>query len=445
MSTEPRSADAGDENGLVVHLAGDPQLVKYLSLVLSYLYGLNIVVARSLAEASSLLLERGSEIRCVFLVHGQRLTSQTSITALGIRGQIPVFLLIPAEHLDHYRSLCEGQRNVFLYPWEEVTAPVGRSLREVIDDAFERNDIGGLFDGARHLSYRVLQQRVQRRLRRLSTLPTLPEVVARVMQAVNDPDTSNEQLEELLLSDSAVVHKLVQVVNTPLFAGSGQKERWALSEGIRRLGRRKIGSIALQIKLINSLVKPEDSQFDLRRFWVHSVGTAMIADRIYQGRLVALADWDACGEYWIASLLHDVGKLTLGFFFWSYFDCLQNLVGEAGISFREAEVRLGDAATHEQVGQLLLIRAGLGREVVMAVGSHHEPGVLPGPLVCLVHLANNLCKDLGKGYTPDERGVYSPSVLQSTALDEAGLARLREELSGAVAQDLEDLVSRCMG
>jgi HD-like signal output (HDOD) protein len=440
-----RPSGTGEEKGLVVHLAGDPQLVKYLSLVLSYLYGLNIVMARSLAEASSLLLERGEEIRCVFLVHGQRLTSQTSINALSVRGQIPVFLLAPAAHLDHYRSLCEGQRNVYLYAWEEVAAPTARSLRQVIDDAFERNDIGGLFDGARHISYRVLQQRVQRRLRRLTTLPTLPEVVVRVMQAVNDPDTGNEQLEELLLSDTAVVHKLLQVVNTPLFAGTGQKERWSLGEGIIRLGRRKIGSIALQIKLINSLVKPEDSQFDLRRFWVHSVGTAMIADRIYQGRLVTMADWDACGEYWIASLLHDVGKLTLGFFFWSYFDRLQRLVGEADISFREAEVRLGDAATHEQVGQLLLIRAGLGRELVSAVGSHHDPGVLPGPLACLVHLANGLCQDLGKGYTADERGVYSPSVLQATALDESGLERLREDLSGAVAQDLEDLVSRCMG
>jgi len=443
MSSNNPQTDVQEEAGLVVHQAGEEHLVKYLTLVLSYLYGFNVLVARSIGEASSLLMERGERIRCVFLVQEQPLRSQTTITALTLRGKIPAFLLVPQEQFDHHVALCRGLPNTFFYAWEHVSAPLGRSLREIIDDVFERNDIGGLFDGARHISFRALQQRVQRRLKNLNTLPTLPEVVVHIMQVINDPKASAEKLEEVLLSDGAVVHKLVQVVNTPVFAGAAQKGKWGLREAIVRLGRKKIGSIALQIKLINSLIKPSESRFDLRRFWVHSAGSALIADRIYQDKLVDIDDWDECSDYWIATLLHDIGKLILGFFFWSYFERVQQLVDEHGITFREGEVRMGDAVTHEQVGQLLLIRTRMDREIVKGVGSHHDPETLPRPLICLVHLADNICKDLGMGYGLQERGVYSPSVLQAVGLSQGGVEQLVERLRESMGGEIEELVNRC--
>ncbi len=445
MSGTGRPVENGDERGLVVHVAGDPQQVKYLGLVLSYLYGLNVVVVRSLAEASQLLLERSDGVRCVFVVHSQRLTSQTAIQALSLRGRIPVFLISPGEHVLAHRVLCEGLRNVFFFAWEDIPTSRSQSLREVIDDAFERNDIGGLFDGARHLSYRALQQRVHRRLQRLTTLPTLPAVVTRAMQVLGDPESTNEQIEEILLSDPAVVHKLLQVVGSPLFAGSGQRERWSLADAIVRLGRRRLGSIALQIKLINSLICPEDSRFDLPRFWTHSVGTAMVAERLVQGRLLPWQALEECTEYWTAALLHDIGKLTLGFFFWSYFQRLQAMVADGHITFRQAEDQLGNPATHEQVGMLLLIRSGLGREVVAAVGRHHDTNGPWEPLTCLVHLANNLCKELGHSHLPGEAAAYCPTVLAQMGVDAAALEQLRADLRQTVEPQLGDLLHRCLG
>ena len=446
MGSSQTQAHVEEETGLIIHQAEGEHLVKYLTLMLSYLYGFNVLVVRGMGDASGLLMERGEQIRCVFLVQDQPLKSQTALTALSLRGKIPVFLLVPEVQLAHYRQLGQGQKNTFFFAREQVSAPVGRSLREVIDEVFERNDIGGLFDGARHISFRILQQRVKRRLKSLNTLPTLPAVVLRIMNVINDPASSNEELEEVLLSDTAVVHKLIQVVNTPLFAGVAQKGQWELREAIVRLGRKKIGSIALQIKLINSLIKPQESGFDLRRFWIHSVGSALIGDRLYQDKLIDIEDWDMCTNYWIATLLHDVGKLILGFFFWSYFERVQQLVDASGIGFREAEDRLGDTVTHAQVGQLLLLRASMDRELVQAVGAHHEPEQLPPPLVCMVHLANNLCKDLGMGYHQGECGQYSPSVLQAAGLTEEGsLERLRERLKNAINSDVEELIGRCLG
>ena len=95
-------------------------------------------------------------------------------------------------------------------------------------------------------------------------------------------------LEKNLLGDPAIVHKLLQVISTPVFAGGGHKGNWTLREAIIRLGLKKVGVIAQQVKLMNSLVKPQDSNFDINRFWTHSLGTALIADKLYTDRLIPL-------------------------------------------------------------------------------------------------------------------------------------------------------------
>jgi HD-like signal output (HDOD) protein len=447
MSSSSKPEREPEEIGLIVQQDGSQQqaLVKYLTLMLNYLYGFNIVIARSMGEASALLMQRTRQTRCVFVVQDQDV-SKTTVTALSLRGETPLFLLLPEHKLADNQEHAQAVSNVSLFAWEQVTKQGGPSLRELIEEVFERNGIGGLFDGSKHLSYRVLLQRVQRRLKHLKTLPTLPEVVLRIVEVINDPYSSADELEEVLLSDPAIVHKLIQIVNTTSFAGSGHRSEWSLKEAIVRLGRKKVGSIALQIKLMNSLVKPKDSQFDLRRFWIHSVGCAMVADKLCESKLLPVEGRVESSDYWIASLLHDVGTLVLGFFFWSYFErVLQNAQEDDNCSsIREAESRLGDVVTHEQVGQLLLMRAEMSQELVRAVSTHHEPEPLPSPLICLVHLADNICKDLGLSYMAGEKGVYSDSVLRAMDLNQEILDELKDSVRHSVVNEIKDLVERCL-
>ena len=447
MSTNKPGDQEDQEYGLIVQQPGEQQqeLVKRLSLVLNYLYGFNIILARHIGEATSLSGERAQAIRHVFVVQDQAVGA-ASITSFTQNGTVPVVLVLPARALSQQGESVDLLPNVHVITWEEALAHgAGASLRERIEEVFEQNSIGGLFDRAQYVAYRILQKRVEKQLRNLHTLPTLPEVVLRIIEVISDTESTPDQLEEVLRSDPAIVHKLLQVVNTPAFAGAGHRGEWSLNEAIVRLGRRKLGSVALQIKLINSLIKPEDSHFDLRRFWIHSVGCAHIADRIYGDRLVALDDDIGVNEYWIAALLHDIGKLILGFFFWSYFQRVEELMDGAGVTFREAEMRLGDIVTHQQVGQLLLMRAAMGEAVVRVVATHNDSESLPSGLQCLVHLADNLTKDFGLGYLPHERGLYDEAVLRAVKLDEEGLEALRASLGRTVVAEIMEVVDRCTG
>jgi len=271
-------------------------------------------------------------------------------------------------------------------------------------------------------------ERVARRVRNVKTLPTLPEVALRIMTMVEDPKSTVEELEDVLTADPAIVHKLVQVVNSPLFAGSGHKGGWTLHDAIVRLGLQQVSAIGQQIKLMNSLVKPEESLFDLRRLWEHSVACAVVADRLYKGSMLPLTDDLKFNDYWIGALLHDSGKLVLGFFFWEHFEELLTAMAATDTTFREAEKSAGDVANHELLGRLLLVKSGVGDHLVQAVATHHTAGAQPSDLVCLVNLDNELSKELGFGYLEDEPRLYAAEVLHKLVLETADLVSLRERL-----------------
>jgi HD-like signal output (HDOD) protein len=444
MSDNQPTPAVGEEFGLIVEQGGvRPDLVRQLGLILNYFYGYNMMLARSPEEAAGMVAERGDAVAFVLILGNSQLAAVT-VSRLTRNGSVPLVALLPGRLIDSHQALAHEVEQLHLIPFETIPENDGAALKDALSPIFEAHGIGGLWDRAQHVSFRILEQRVEKRVSHLHTLPTLPEVVLRILAVVNDDNSTSAQLEEVLHSDPAIVHKLMQVVNTTAFAGAGQHGAWGLRDAVVRLGRRKLGSLALQIKLINGLIKPEESGFDLRRFWVHSVGCAHIADRLYSQRLISIdANEVSAHEYWVTALLHDIGKLILGFFYWEHFERLANLSAEANISFRDAEQRLGDVVVHEQLGQLLLMRAALNEDLVRCVGTHHQPGSVPSTLMALVHFSDNLCKDLGMGTLAAERGDYDASVLRVLGLSAERVVEIRERLGEQTVQEVMDIVERC--
>ena len=443
MSASKAAGVAGPECGMIVQQDGKPQqvLAKFLNLMLNYQYGLSVVLEQDPSKAVAQLLK--GNVRCVFLIQNQEIKSVTTITALSRQGSTPLFLIVPQAQLANQQLICAGMDNIHYCSWQKAFSQSEESLQFVATSALDENGIGDLFSDIEKIPYPVIQQRIERRLRNINTLPTLPEIVMRIMRMVNDPKTTTDELEQVLCTDPAIVMKLLQVMKSPVFGGTVQRGKWTLNEIIVRLGLKKVGAIAQQIKLINSLVKPQESEFDLQRFWVHSVGTAIIADKLYTKKLVPIKAELGFTDYWIGALLHDAGKLVLGFFFWDWFSRVLEHAENSG-SFRRAEARLGDPANHERLGQLLLINANMGEEVAGVVGTHHGLGEEPAPLACLVHLANQLSKDLGMGYLPDEAADYSEEVLKVLDMKPEDVESLKESLAEDTTGEVKSMVDQCL-
>ena len=443
--TEPL-AQAEELCGLIVQQPGKPQqvLTRYLRMILNFRYGLAVKVVGSLIEGCSIIQKNPAAIVCTFIVQDEEIDSRSVLDTLSQRHRIPLLLFLPDRLAKSHRALHGRLPLMTISTWEKAFNGTSSSIRETIDRAFRAGRIDALFGDEEQLSRAELQKKVERRVRNLPVLPTLPQVVLQIMKRLEDPRTTIEDMEKVISSDPAIVWKLLEVIKAPAFAGRRRSE-WTLREVIVRLGMRKVGALAQQIKLMNSFVKPEESPLDLGRFWKHSLGCAIVADRLCATDQVSFDRKIPFDEYWIGGLLHDIGKLVLGVFFpWQFEQVQADLASSRQTSrdFRQAEARIGYPGLHEEVARLLLLKANAGSQLVDAVGAHHAHGEAPGDLACLLHLADNLGKDLGLGYLQQEQGKYSRAVLRKLDLTPQDLQDIKASLGGSVVAEVEDVVRR---
>ncbi len=148
-------------------------------------------------------------------------------------------------------------------------------------------------------------------------------------------------------------------------------------------------------------------------------------------------------DYWIGALLHDVGKLVLGFFFWDWMSRILAHRTDKGCTFRQAEIDLGDVAGHQRVGQLMLLNSDMGEDAVAAVGNHHELSD-PGDLLGLMHVANNLAKSVGLGMLPGEESEFDAATLKGLGLSAERVEELAAELQREMVQEIKSVVANCM-
>ena len=432
------------EYGLIIHQAAAAQhgLENFLNLLLNYQYGLEVVISDSLDNAAWRMRLYGRRVRCLFFIHTGDIDEERLDNLLAQYPQMPCFVLLPHHLLSLYSHALRTRERVFFTVLEQALGTHPDALPHLVPDIFQQCGIDNLLSDA-DLPHQALQQSIEQRLNKLHTLPTLPDIVLQIMRLVNDPDSEIGDLTDLLLSDAAIAVKLLQIVNSSTFAGSGHKRDWPLEEAVVRLGLKKVGAIAQQIALMTRLVKPADNPFDLERFWKHSVGCALIANKLYSKKLIHLHHPVEFSDYWLGGLLHDIGKLVLGFFFPRHFATILQERTRPRTSFRQAETQLGNVVNHEHIGRLMVLKSAGGPDLVEAVGAHHTTGANPNDLVCLINLADNLCKDLGLGYAPQDRGVYSSGVLNHLRLATADVLHMRQALGNAVVEEIELLVEQC--
>jgi len=149
----------------------------------------------------------------------------------------------------------------------------------------------------------TLEERIARK-RLLSTedLPTLPDVVHRILEITGDPLSSTRQLTHLIERDPALAGNLLKLVNSAYFGFS--RRIYQVHDAVVLVGYSTIRGLALGTSVITTL--KTGSNLDARRFWEHSLATAIGTD------LVARELGHEKAEMaFIAGLLHDVGVLVM--------------------------------------------------------------------------------------------------------------------------------------
>lgn len=266
-------------------------------------------------------------------------------------------------------------------------------------------------------------------LSKLSRLATLPEVTTRILELIDNPSASADELEKLVCGDPVLSARVLKVVNSSFYGIPAHVT--SIKQAIMLIGLGGLKSVALAASLAKLFGGvPIQADFDPQGPWQHSAAVAAAAKLISDE---TGADGD---EMFVAGLLHDVGTvIALQVLRNEFIEMVEFLAQNPGEAFHEAEKRfLG--ATHEAFGLALCRSWNFPASIQAAVEFHHRPEECDpefrraAQIICV---ADHLAAELKIGFcnSVDDRSMPT-AVVRDLGLSDESLERIRERMSEAV-------------
>jgi putative nucleotidyltransferase with HDIG domain len=222
---------------------------------------------------------------------------------------------------------------------------------------------------------------------KVKNLPPVSHAALRLVNLLDQPAVSNEDVVEVLRCDNVLTAKLLRACNSPYF---GLDEAVAsVDQAVLILGHQQILHIVLTLAFGGAMVVPQAAYtVEANELWQHSLVTAMAAESLAHEE----EHLDADGTLgFTAGLLHDIGKLIL----WQALtadqqSAIRERASDGNISRVEAE-REVIGTDHGEVGACLLGMWRVPSDIVEAVANHHKPVLEPRPrLSAVIHVANRV-------------------------------------------------------
>ncbi len=252
--------------------------------------------------------------------------------------------------------------------------------------------------------------------REISHIATLPEVTLKIIQLVEDPDSTAQDLNNIISNDPALGARILKVVNSAFYGLPGQIG--STNRAIVLLGLNAVKNIAVAASLTKLFrggqICPE---FDARELWEHSIAVAACTRMLAPKAGLSLPD-----EAFLAGLIHDIGIMVeIQARRGQFIKVVEKKQQQPDASLREIESEI-IGANHEQFGAELCRLWKFPVNFSNVTGFHHRPLEL-GPqnrrLTCLVHVADILSAKLELGYA----GSVETQEINSEVLSELGLSQ----------------------
>ncbi|HMD49975.1 MAG TPA: response regulator [Bryobacteraceae bacterium] len=197
----------------------------------------------------------------------------------------------------------------------------------------------------------------------IGELPALPSTYAALVHALDEPDTSLDQVGAIVERDVAVAAKVLQLVNSSFFGLS--REVATIPMAVGYLGFETLTQLVVTVEVFRTFACGPHMAAFVEEVQRHSRCVAAIAARLPVPRQKA-------GTLSVAALLHDVGKLIMATRLTGQFELALKASQDRNCPLHTLEEEI-TGTTHAEVGAYLLALWGLPSPVVTAVSQHHHP------------------------------------------------------------------------
>ena len=233
----------------------------------------------------------------------------------------------------------------------------------------------------------------------IDKMPAFPATVNKVIEICNNEDSSPADLNKIFSLDPVLTGKLLKLVNSTYF-GLPQKII-SLARAIIMLGMNTVKHLVLSTAIISSLGNRKNFKaLDMDAFWRHSIGVGIISKLIARKRHVNRKKLE---EYFIAGLLHDIGKIPLNSKLSDKYQLAFEITEREHLPLNIVEEAFLEI-DHTQSGRLIAEKWNLGPEITDTVTYHHSPENYQGKqqdILYTVNLANYFANISKIGFSGD--------------------------------------------
>ncbi|MDZ7372339.1 MAG: HDOD domain-containing protein [candidate division KSB1 bacterium] len=232
--------------------------------------------------------------------------------------------------------------------------------------------------------------RVEALVGEVTSLPTLPEVLGRLNRLLDDPDAKIGDVADAVLRDQALTANVLRLVNSSFFARHRQVVN--LREAIVFLGFRTLRNLVTTTALMRCLPW-RHKLLHPRRFWEHSLATAIVARQIAEN-----LDYTDTESAYLGGLVHDLGLVLMSQFLPEAMAVIVRRIVEEHVSLEEAE-RDVLGVGHTAFGAWLGKHWAFPQELIDVMYYHEDPieSTPNAHLVALVSVADTFCLSAGLG------------------------------------------------
>ncbi len=270
-----------------------------------------------------------------------------------------------------------------------------------------------------------VREHIRTRIRDVQELPAMPGIATEIIRIRNNPYAHASELASVIEQDPSLAAQLIRYATSPLYAYQGKVE--SVEQAIVRvLGMDFVQDIAFGLSLGRSFRNPKEGPLGLNAFWNHALHSAALVQSLCNA--IEFSRRPPASMGYLAGLLHNFGFLLLGHLFPAQFERLNRTLAEyPERSLEELELKaLG--VTHGELGSWLMEAWEMPREIIEAVGEHHDPDHYSDYSVYanLVLIANRLLSRHGIGEA--ESSELPAELLARLGLSEAAAERALEQV-----------------
>ncbi len=246
-------------------------------------------------------------------------------------------------------------------------------------------------------------------------VPPLKPMVIRLWQLLNAPNTRLQEIVEAMSAEPVLCARIMAISNSPLYRGLDEIS--SPQKALVRLGLKEVKGIVYYLTLADSVRKNAfPPSFSIRRFWTHSLCTALVAKQLIQfyPSLFPMSPEEQDGTY-LAGLLHDIGYVVMATLMPDEFTTMTKIWEEGGRGPIEVEEKIF-GVSHPLLSAKALKLWKFPKNVQLAVYAHHRSVTEDSPTgIKLIKLADYLATKAGYHFNPmftaDIKGLTVPLPL----------------------------------